>query len=90
MSRSLSLILFLFLLAGCPHNRPVVLTEDRAGNALIMEQIPETGSRKDVPVDVAPRHVIAEIQTPTGGHVIIVKKPFHKAISYSNEEAKKE
>ena len=85
------IFVFFLLLSACPHTTsPVVLTEDKAGNALTMAAIPESGSRKDVPADVAPRNVIAEVQTPTGGHVLIVKKPFHKAVEYSNAQAKAE
>ena len=66
---------------------PAVLTEDRAGRALIMTAIPESGPRKDVPTDVAPRHVEATVTTRTGAKVIIVKKPFHKPVVYANEQA---
>ena len=66
---------------------PSVLTEDRAGHALIMTAIPETGPRRDAPADVAPRHVQATVTTRTGAKVIIVKKPFHKPVAYANEQA---
>lgn len=80
----------LFALLGCRAvTPPAVLTEDKAGHALVMTAIPQSGSRQDVPVDVAPRNAI-EMVSPTGAKIVIVKKLFHKPVAYMNEQAKAE
>lgn len=87
----ISAFALLALLLGChPAVLPVTITRDRAGETLYASKVPETGSRKETPVEVAPRNVVAEVKTKTGAKVVLVKKPFKEPVMYMNEQARAE
>jgi hypothetical protein len=90
--KKLLLLLSIAFLFGCHHYAPIsVITETKQGEALTMTPIQETASRKDIPVDVAPREVIAKVETKTGAKVYVVKKFFFRPpVVYQNEQAKAE
>lgn len=89
--KAIAAFALLALVMGCRTiTPPVTITQDRAHETLYASEIPETGSRKATPVEVAPRNVVAEVKTKTGAKVIIVKKPFKEPVMYLNEQAKAE
>lgn len=91
MRLSLAILLSSFLLTSCwSHPAPVLLTETRGGEVITTVPIAEVSARSDVPVGIAPRYVVAKIETKTGAKVYLVKKPFKAAVAYQNAEAKKE
>jgi hypothetical protein len=55
-----------------------------------MTAIPESGSRKDAPAGVAPRHVVGEVISKSGAKITITKKLFHEPEAYMNDQAKAE
>lgn len=85
-------LLALISLTGCAGVKPpVVLTETRQGEAVVMAPVPETGSRRDVPVGVAPRDVVAKVETKSGAKVWLVKKgPLKEPVMYQNVQAQAE
>lgn len=89
--RILAVALFA-LLVGCRSlPAPVVLTETRQGEPVTMAPVPETASRRDVPVGVAPRDVVAKIETKTGAKVWVVRKgPLKEPVMYQNAQAQAE
>lgn len=92
MRRLLLLLCSVVFLFSCSARPPLsVLTETKQGEALTMTPIQETASRRDIPADVAPREVIAKVETKSGAKVYVVKKsPFKPAVVYQNEQAKTE
>lgn len=65
----------LLLLLGCGWQMPhPVLGETRQGEPLVMTEIQETGSRKDVPAGVDPDDVIV-VRTASGAAAYITKVP---------------
>jgi len=89
----LVLICLLFALTSCKTLSPVVLTETKLGEAVTMTEMQELSSRKDVPSGIAPRDVVAKIETKSGAKVYVVKplfNPFKPAMVYRNEQAVQE
>lgn len=86
------LIVLCLLLAACKSIPvPVVLTETKQGEPVTMTAVQETADRQDIPADVAPREVVAKVETKTGAKVWVVKKSaFKPPVVYQNAQAKKE
>lgn len=87
-----ALMIITLLLTACGTiSPPIVLTETKQGEPVTMTTVEETADRKDVPADVAPREVVAKIETKTGAKVWVVKKSVFKSpVVYQNAQAKKE
>lgn len=90
MKRIAIIIFICACILSCSHVRPVVETKTVAGEIVQKIDLERTGSRSDVPVGVDPEHVIAQVKTKEGGTITVVKKPFHDAEIYQNQEAVKE
>ena len=93
--RTLLILSSLFLLFGCKTlPPPVTLTETKSGEQVMEYEIQQTESRKDVPVNVDPRDVVAKVETKTGAKAWVVDKqrwnPFNDVQVFKNEQAKVE
>lgn len=85
------LFIMLLVLIGCKSIVPTVLTETKQGEPVTMTKVQETASRTDIPADVAPRQVVAKVETKSGAKVWVVKKsPFKSPVVYQNQQAKDE
>lgn len=90
MKRTFMLAIFAVVLFSCSHTRPIVEMHTVAGDLVQMIEPQRIGDRADVPVGVNPEHVIGQVKTKDGAIITFVKKPFHEAEIYQNQEAVKE
>jgi len=90
MKRIAIIVFICACILSCSHVRPAVEVKTVAGEIVQMIDLQRTGDRADVPVGVNPEHVIAQVKTKEGGMITVVKKPFHDAEIFQNQEAIKE
>lgn len=90
MKRIAIVVFICACILACSHARPIIETKTVAGEIVQQIELERSGSRSDVPAGVDPEHVIAQVKTKEGGMITVVKKPFHDAEIYQNQEAVKE